>query len=179
MKHPEYKPERCDHCGMTTTYLLPVDRGASIITIAIAAAIRRKGINAVHVVKEMLIPAKEWNLEMARQGYLDINKVRNVGRTRLHGLIAKVKGHAGNYCLTPKGAAYLKGQSVPKYAIRSKSQKKTIGYLEEEKYQTNIRAELAKETTWEGIDFDIVEGRVLIDPPNQKVTSSTQTQAML
>lgn len=176
-----YKPERCEHCKQTTTYLIPVDKGASVIMVAISAAIRRKGINAVHVVKEMMIPTKEWNMDAARAGFVTVNHIRNLARVRIHGLIAAVKGERGNFCLTHKGAQYLKNVPVAKYAIRSKAEHKTIGYFEPEKYTTTISQELRKVGNWEGIDFDIVDGRILIDPPvKPKVEASGPgTQSLL
>lgn len=165
MHQPLYKPEQCQHCSQTTTYLLPVDRGASVIMVAMSAAIRKKRLNAVHGTKEMMIPAKEWSMDMAREGFLTVNHIRNLGRVRIHGLIASVKGARGSFCLTPKGAQFLKGQDIPKYAIRSKSQKKTIGYFEPDKYRTTIQAEMAKLGSWEGIDYDIVDGHVVMNLP--------------
>ena len=81
----------------------------------IARYIRTKGINVVHPRKEM-------------EGHsLSSNDVGNLSRARFHGLIAKVKGEKGNYLLTTKGAKFLRGEAVPKYAIISIVTGKQIG----------------------------------------------------
>jgi hypothetical protein len=113
-----------------------------------ARYIKIKGINAVH-------PRKELEGE-----YLTSNQVGNLTRPRAHGLIAKIDGEPGNYCLTWKGLSFLKGQGpIPKYAIMSKKSKTQIGYLSDvtvhvNEYNTN-------DTRWEGVGYDIVEGRVI------------------
>lgn len=141
-----YKPEYCSCCGQTTTYLLPIDRCTVEIMFAIAKFISRKGINSVHPRKEM------------ENIYLSSNQVGNLSRPRFHGLIAKVKGVSGNYCLTKKGAAFLRGEKVPKYAIISKSEKHQIGYYEPEDHMVTYKDVVE----WvENINFDIVNGEVI------------------
>lgn len=161
----KYERERCEHCGQTTTYLVPLDRGAAIIVKALAAAIRRKGINCIHPVKEMEVPRREWSYERAiTEGVLPSNFIDNFSRVRFHGLIARVKGAAGNWCLTSKGVRFLKGEPMPRYVIRSKAAKRNLGYYEPGALTVTIY-ELAKEgETWQGINFDIVEGRIVTEP---------------
>lgn len=157
-----YKPENCGHCGQTTTYVVPVDRGAAIIVKAMAAAVKRKGINVVHPGKEMEVPRKEWSYARAvSEGVLPSNFIDNFSRVRFHGLIARVKGEPGNWCLTRKGAEFLKGVAVPQFAIRSKTEKRTIGYHEPERYMVTIYECAKAGEMWEGINFDIDEGRVI------------------
>jgi len=49
----EYKPEKCECCGQTTTYIIGIDGGTVDIVKNIALFIGRKGINCVHPRKEM------------------------------------------------------------------------------------------------------------------------------
>lgn len=151
MNQPFYVPSVCPHCNMTTDYLLPIDHGTAHIVKQIARYIGKKGINRVHPRKEM------------EGTYLTSNDVGNLTRPRAHGLIAKVKGEPGNYLLTAKGSAFLHGTPIPKYAIRSKIDGKTIGYHLPEAH-TVIIGELNRAMEyWEGIDYSIEEGRIIRD----------------
>ncbi len=168
MNLPAYKPEICRECGQSKTYLIPLDHGTAEIVRAIAAAIREKGINVVH-------PRKE--IEAA--GYLDSNQVGNLSRPHRHGLIAKVKGEPGNWCLTSKGAQFLRGARVPKYAVVSKVTGHQIGYFEQEILTTTIRECLTSGEKWEGIDFEIVGGRIMKDLPRTIIPSEKVAQQAL
>jgi len=166
MQRVNYKPEVCSCCGQSLTYLLAVDRGTVDILKAIATAIRRKGINCVHPRKEMEIAVGQIDYPtMVKEGQLTSNQVGNLSRPRFHGLIAKVRGKdmAGNYCLTTKGAKFLKGEEIPKYAIISKEEKHQIGYFEEEIHRCTIQDFAPDTEYWEGIDFNIEDGRIIKD----------------
>lgn len=154
MKHLDYKPEVCTCCGQSTTYVLPIDNGAVTILKAVARAIGDKGINCVHVNKELV------------GKYLTPLDMTNMTRPRAHGLIAKVKGDGmkGNYLLTTKGAQFLRGERVPKYALMSKVEGHQIGYLEPDIHTVTINDFLAPGQKWEGIGYEIVEGRVVKAP---------------
>ncbi len=172
-KQEQYDPEVCDHCAQQITYLIPIDKGCVEILKAIAVAIRKKGINAIHPRKEMEIDSKKIDhFTMIAEGHLTSNMVGNLSRPRFHGLIARIRAQTGNYCLTRKGAKFLKGESYPRYAIISKRLGGNIGYWMSEKYQVNIKDFTSDEDLWEGIDFDIVEGKIVIDivkdPKGQK-----------
>ena len=93
--------------------------------------------------------------------WLTSNQVGNLTRPRSHGLIAKVRGEPGNYLLTSKGAAFLRGTPIPKFAIMSKAERHQIGYFEAEKYQVTINDFNSKDDYWEGINYDIEEGRII------------------
>ncbi len=160
LKEP-YKAERCKCCGQTLTYLLPIDRGTVDILRAISVAIYRKGINVIHPRKEMEIsPGMAYDL-MIKEGMLTSNQVGNLSRPRFHGLIARVKGNPGNYCLTPKGAKFLKGEYIPKFAIISKAENRQIGYYDPEEYSVIISDYVSTDKYWEGINFDIIEGKIV------------------
>jgi hypothetical protein len=152
MEKITYTPEKCGSCEQTTTYILALDRGTVKILKGIARAIGEKGINCVHIAKEVLA-----------RGFVTVNERSNIARPRAHGLIARVKGEnmKGNYLLTKKGAAFLRGERVPRFAIMSKTKGHQVGYLEPEKHTVSIRDFDAKGEYWEGIGYDIVEGRVV------------------
>jgi hypothetical protein len=170
MSKIEYKPQVCECCHQTTTYLLPVDRGTVDILYAIATAIYNKGINVIHPRKEMEDKQTQYYDVMIKMGKLTSNQVGNLSRPRFHGLIAKVRDNPGNYCLTKKGADFLKGKEIPRFAIISKSEGHQIGYFEEERYTVTIKDfnESLDSAYWEGINFDIVEGQIVKDLPIQK-----------
>ena len=119
MKKIDYNPEKCECCGQTTTYLLPIDKGSVEILQKIATAIRTKGINCVHLAKEKVLTHSE---------------LCNIIRPRFHGLVAHVEGEGmkGNFCLTRKGLDFLKGARIPRLAIVSKAESRTIGYFDQE-----------------------------------------------
>jgi len=159
----DYKPEICECCGQEKTYLIKIDRGTARIVAQIARFIGKKGINAVHPRKEM------------EGTYLSSNEVGNLTRPRIHGLIAKIKGNPGNYCLTRKGSQFLHGRQVPSLAIVAKSgvsdKNHNIGYYEPEKFSTNIQGALGAKELWEGIGYTIEEGDVIQKEPKEEMTS--------
>lgn len=160
----KYQPKTCVSCGQTTTYELVIDRGTVDILKAISVAIRKKGVNLVHPRKEMEVTSRQVPYEeMVRDGKLTSNQVGNLSRARFHGLIAAVKGKPGTYCLTPKGAGFLRGEEIPRIAIISKSEGHNVGYFEEQAIRCTIRhpdLSPAKEY-WVGQDYYIDNGRVV------------------
>lgn len=152
----EYKPEICECCNQSTTYLIAIDRGTVDIVKAIARFIGTKGINAVHPRKEM------------EGKYLTSNQVGNLSRPRFHGLIAHLDGESGNYVLTRKGSDFLRGKVIPKYAIVSKSEGKQIGYFEPETEKVSIHSFNQTGDYWEGIGYEITEGQVINTLEKQK-----------
>lgn len=147
-----FEPSICDHCHQTTDYALAIDRGTVQIVKQIARFIGQKKINVVHPRDEM-----EGSL-------LTSNEVGNLTRARAHGLIAKVKGNPGNYCLTTKGADFLHGMPIQRTAIRSKVEHKTIGYTGD---QVTINDFNQENDYWEGVGYDIKEGHVVSREPQQ------------
>lgn len=153
-KLTKFTPSKCSCCKQTQEYLLPIDRGTCEILKAIARKIEMKKINLVHLRNEL-------------EGVsLTSNQVGNATRPRSHGLIAKVKGHPGNYCLTTKGAQFLRGQPIHKYAIRSKVEDRTVGYWGEE--QCTIFEFTPESERWEGIGYDIIAGEVFQTLPTKQ-----------
>jgi len=157
----KYNPERCSCCGQTETYLLPIDKGTVDILRAISRAIMFKGINAIHPRKEMEVSYCASYAKMILSGHLTSNMVGNLSRPRFHGLIASIRDEAGNYCLTTKGAKFLNGTLIPRYAIVSKVTGHQIGYWKPEKYQVSIKDFYANDICWEAINFEIREGQII------------------
>lgn len=146
----KYQPEKCEHCGQTTTYRLGLDKGSAEIVLEILKTVIRKGCNEIH-------PARELELSGRKKWFLT-----NLSRPRFHGLIAYVRGKRGYYCLTQKAGKFLRGEPVPKYAIISKITGHQIGYWEPEKYQTTIREILRGGVQWEGDAQRMID---YLDPP--------------
>ena len=156
-----YTSEKCRHCGQSTTYILPLDKGSANIVYAIARAIGEKRINAVHPRKEI------------EGRYLTSNQIGNLSRPRFHGLIARIKGNPGNYCLTKKGAAFLRNEPVQRFAIISKTERRQIGYYEPEKNTITAKELLhGDEQYWEAVNYEITEGDI-IRKPSVKVEEGT------
>lgn len=182
MTKPDYKKEVCHECGQSTTYLLALDRGTAIIVKAVAAAIKRKGINIIHPKKEMEVPIKEWSYSVAvPNGLLTSVQIGNMTRARVHGLIARIKGEPGNWCLTSKGAKFLRGEPVPRYAIIRKTRsgersRKDDYYMPDTHTVTVNEIDTEGAKYWEPIGFDIVEGRVVEEV---KLKKAEETQRAL
>lgn len=153
----DYKPERCECCGQTTTYALAIDKGTVRILKKVAKAIEQKGINCIHLAKEKVLTHSE---------------LCNIIRPRFHGLVAHVEGNKmqGNFCLTNKALDFLKGARIPRVAIVSKVKSCQIGYFQPVS-QTCVIDDFkgSGEEWWVGIGFDIVGGRVVkpSEYPNQ------------
>lgn len=159
-KHFDRKP--CAACGQTTEYLVGLDKGAAYTVIAFYAAVRRKGLNCLHPAKEMLVMNREWTPERCRDEGVITPQMRNdLKHAGAHGLIAKVRGEPGNWCLTRKGAEFLRGARIPKYAVLSKTEGKQIGYWEPDGQNVTIADLLKSATFWDPGTFEIREGRIV------------------
>ncbi len=161
----------CECCEQAKNYILPIDWGTAVIVKAFAAHIRNKGINMVHPTKEMEVPAKEWTYDRAiREGVLTSTQIGNFTRARVHGLLARTKDEPGNWVLTRKGAQFLRGVRIAKLAIVEKGKQgdrsHQEGYHMPELYTCTVH-ELGMDASgpWEGIDFEIQEGRIVLDLP--------------
>jgi len=136
----KYKPETCAHCRQTTTYILGLDRGSFLILRKLLAGVIAKGRNEIHPTKDIEYSTKEKWLPS------------NVARPRKHGLIAFIDGKKGYYALTRKAGKFLRGQPIPRYAIISKSENRTLGYFEPEMHQVTARELMRSDEIpyWEG-----------------------------
>lgn len=147
MRKNKFIPNRCPHCGQSEEYILSVDPGTVDILKGFARFIKKKGINVAHVKKEV-----------CDQGYITVNARGNIKRASAHGLLAKVEGEVGNYCITRKGMEFLKGMPVSRHAIISKVKKITVGYFNPE---DTVTVNEYQDEYWQGVGFDILEGRVI------------------
>lgn len=145
----KYQPETCEHCGMTTTYILGLDRGSVDILLDLFAHISAKGVNEIHPKKET-----DWSNNPDKTWYLT-----NLSRPRFHGLIAYVKEKKGYYCLTRKAGQFLRNNLVPQFAIISKATGHQIGYWEPEKYQIQLKEILKSDEVpyWEGAEKNMID----------------------
>lgn len=160
----KYKSRKCDCCGQTTTYRLAIDRGTTDIVKAMAVAIKNKGKNKIHPRNEMEVNRENVTYrEMVMGGVLSSNHVGNLSRPRFHGLIAKIEGSPGSYCITRKGSDFLNGREIPEYAIVSKVKGKQIGYWKPEEYSVTINDLRKDDPYWEGMNYRIRNGRIITD----------------
>jgi len=160
----KYNPELCSCCNQTVTYLLAVDRGTVDIVKAISVAIRKKGRNEIHPRKEMEVAKNQLSYEqMVIEGVLTSNQVGNLSRARMHGLIAAIDGNRGSYCLTRKGAKFLRGEAIPKYAIINKAIGHQVGYWEEYSERVTISSFRPDQEYWQVINYTIEDGRMVYD----------------
>lgn len=167
-----FEPRICGCCGQAETYPLPIDWGTAVIVKAVARAVRLKGINVIHPTKEMEVPGKDWTYERAiNEGKLTSTQIGNFSRAKAHGLIARYQPEPGNWLLTSKGAAFLRGDAIPRIRVRTKKGVTATltpeeRYWKPDEYQITIHEILrrgSKTPVWEGIDFDIREGRIVVD----------------
>lgn len=129
-KVEKFIPEVCQHCGMTTTYRVGLDKCAALIVLDILKRVSEKGINQVHPAREL-----NWTKQNGKQWYLT-----NLSVPRFHGLIAYTGDEkSGFYCLTRKAGKFLRNELIPRYAIVSKAEGHQIGYWNPEKYQVSIK----------------------------------------
>lgn len=151
----DFKPDVCECCQLTKNYLIGIDKGSIEIVKAISRAIGDKGINLVHANKELI-----------EKKYLTPLQRGNMSRPRAHGLIAMAHGEGmkGNYLLTSKGAKFLRGEiRIPKYAIMNKVTSHQDGYFESERYTVGVNDFMKGDEYWEGIGYNIEQGRVVRD----------------
>ena len=136
----------------------------SDIVKSIAVAIGKKGINAIHPMKEMLCDPREVPAsERIKRGLLTPRQLGNITHVCRHGLVTRLD-EPGTFCLTRKGAAFLRGEAVPLVAIIDKRTHHNIGYVENKDgmpIKTTIHAMQKSGDYWEGIGYDIVEGNVI------------------
>ncbi len=152
----DYKADRCECCGQTTTYIVAIDKGAVNIMKKIAKAVEKKGINCLHLAKERV---------------LNHSELCNIIRPRFHGLVAHVEGEKmkGNFCLTNKGIEFLNGAEIPRYAVVSKAESRQVGYFDPENLKTSISTyNKPGEEYWESCGFEIESGQVVPARPMTK-----------
>lgn len=156
----EFKPDVCQCCGMTTNYLLPLDRGSAMILLDLLKAIDKKGKNEIHPTRELeFLGVKKWYPS-------------NMSRPRKHGLIAFVKGKKGYYAITRKGGEFLRGKAIPKYAVISKKDECTAGYYDPQGFTVGFRQLLKDDEIpfWEGEFAAMAKRGVFTEIENSQLT---------
>ncbi len=151
----------CEACGQSLDYAFDIDRGTCQTLKRIAQFIKQKGVNFVHVKKELVDASNQ---------KLNPSAWTNLPRLVKHGLIAHVGGERGNYALTEKGLAFLSGAKVPR-TVRIKKNgvgnesSKTVWHSEEEVSMAQIDKEWGP--WWSANGYTIEAGRVIYAPNRQ------------
>ena len=149
-----------------------INRGMCVTLKAIAVIVTRKindGLKpCVHTKKEMEIPRAEYSDGRAiREGVITSTHNENLGHLHRHGFIAKFFDNGvkrpGNWIITPKGWAFLKGEAFPLIAIADKADHYAITYFKPEKYRCKITdfKKLGEEMYWEGTTYPIEMGEAI------------------
>lgn len=148
---PKFVPEDCTGCGQTTDYDIALDRGTALIVLALYNAVRLKGENCIHAVKEMVVDPREYPSyrEMVQDGKMSFRMMSNIGRPRYHGLIAFVDKGTAEYLLTPKGANFLWGRDVPRVAVVDKKTHTKKFYWNEEEDRVTFGLLMKEAPFWD------------------------------
>lgn len=138
-KRSIHEPTMCSHCGQTTDYALPLDRGTALIVLAVYNAVQRLDRNRVHLINDMLCMPEEYAdyRAMVHTGHMTARMIGNSSRARYHGLIA-FADESGEYLITPKGRDFLLGSKVPRIAIIDKKTHTKKIYLDPENDRTGF-----------------------------------------
>lgn len=163
---PQYKPVKCECCRQTTTYASKLNKGLVDALINIAVAIQIKGKNDI-IPGDLAVSTKDpmWSTPSIRRqhGMITHSQYNNLSHLRCHGLVALLD--VKNYCLTKKGAAFLRGEEVEAVAVIEKATHSNIGYIADAEgvtFKTTIRQIFRnKEGYWDGWDYEIVNGELI------------------
>lgn len=168
MKVPimKYKKEVCSHCQQTTTYALKINKGLVDLLMAFANAVKIRGNDIVAT--KIICPTRITDrITRMERGWITDVQYSNLSHLRYHGLIASIG--TNRYCLTSKGASFLRGEEVEAVAIVNKAQKMNIGYLADDNgkiYRTNMKTVFkGKDGYWDGWDYEIVNGQLIRRTP--------------
>lgn len=132
----KFEPTTCECCDQTVDYDLPLSKGLALMLVKIYNFGKAKGLNAVHLRKEM--EGKQ----------LTSNEVGNASHLIFHGLLKDLE-EAGNVAITQKGFEFLGGAEVEKAVIVKKGSHQIVGYHNPE-VKTSIRKLLKEIPYWEG-----------------------------
>lgn len=145
----------CQSCGQRLGYRSAVSRGTVVTLEKVKDFVEKKGINAVHIEKELV-----------QQGILTGNQGGNAkGHMVRLGLLAHV-GEPGNYCLTTRALEFLAGAPIPKEVVVRKRTEAEGSHTEEPSAETCTIGQFRKKGDyWEVPGFEIREGRVIETTP--------------
>lgn len=127
----QFKPTVCGHCHQTTNYDVTLSRGAATMLIAFYNAVRRLNQNMIHFGNDMVRDSHDFNnlRDMVEGGWCTHKMSEGFGTVlHRHGLIASTGRN--QWLLTPKGAAFLRGEEIWKTAIADKTTGHQSGYWE-------------------------------------------------
>lgn len=142
----------CPTCHQSIAYKSAVNRGLCEALKKILAYIEKKGVNAVHLRKEL-----------SSQGVITDSQHRNIEAHGVRlGLVAHIENEPGNYCLTTKGMDFLNGEPIPRYAMVQKRTEDAGSHTILVSAETcTMRDFLRKGDYWEVPGVYIQEGRVI------------------
>lgn len=105
----KFTPDKCTHCNQFVNYELSLSRGHAICLVKIYNYVKTKGINAVHLDKELL-----------EKEIITANEKGNVPQLRHWKLLDQLE-ESGNYAINQFTVDFLKGSiTVPKKVIVAK-----------------------------------------------------------
>lgn len=132
--------DKCSHCNQFVNYEISLSRGFAICLIKIYNYIQEKGVNAVHLDKELL-----------EKGILSSNDKGNVPKLRHWGLIDQLE-ESGNYAINQRTIDFLKnGLVLPKKVIVLKGVENDFGGFWDIQDTVTLKSLLKKDNPyWEG-----------------------------
>jgi hypothetical protein len=167
----KFRSPKCEKCRQTTQVLYALDHGTADLVKAVLVRIKLKNDNRVHLRREMMVLEKDFTYNrLLNEGVCTSSMVQNGIRAHKHGLLARVKYEPGVWCLTRKGAAFLRGESVSKYVLQDKATKHIVGYWHPEVTTTVHELQHEDAPYWAGGSFDIVEGRLTGKMADEDIT---------
>lgn len=139
----------CESCGQRLSYRSSVSKGVVRALKTICKFVEGKGINAVHIEKELV-----------QGGILTGNQGRNATHMVRLGLLAHLE-EPGNYCLTAKAMGFLNGNPIPKYAEVSKRTEGKGSHTVQSSGEDCTIRDFTKGEEWEVPGFEIRSGHVI------------------
>ena len=131
-------------------YKSSVSRGVVETLKKIVEAIKAKGINTIHIEKELV-----------RTGILTGTQGKNATHIVKLGLLAHSPDEIGNYCITKKAMSFLNGEAIPKYVIVSKTNRSSGSRTVSQSEEMCTISNFTDGVFWEVPEFEIREGRII------------------
>lgn len=179
MKKLLFTPTTCECCKQTTQVLYALDAGSADLVKALLTCVKITGRNKIHL-RSMEVSQRDYSYaRMLKEGVITSAMYANSTRAHKHGLIAQVEGEHGYWAITRKGAAFLKGEPVPQYAIQNKVTKHIEGHFMPDKYRVTIfDLKRPGEPYWQAANLEINNGIVTTGTSNSTLRLDIQTQPL-
>lgn len=148
--------EFCESCGQKTSgYRSAVSKGTVAVLKKIYHFVEKKGLNTVHLVKEM-----------GAAGILSANEVGNANSHMVRqGLLAHIESEPGNFALTAKAVGFLNGAAISKWVRVAKRTKGNPAKTIETSQEICVISDFDRGGEyWEVPGFEIKEGRIIRPP---------------